>query len=361
MSINNIGALNPIISRVRIDITAAKRDGRMLWTSERLTDALVLIHLNGGVSRGVCPITEGESTTRLGMLDLDSHHGETSWEGMTAAAIEVMSALAGEGLKPIAFRSSGGRGIHIFILWDKTQDAYSVRQLLKSIIGELGYASGTKGVAAKQIEIFPKQDHVRMGGCGNQFILPLAGKSVPLDSASGLQPLPREAIQTLSWPVSAPVPVCNRPIPRERSAPTALEEADLSIFREMLSFIDPDTDREVWIKIGMALHYETGGSQEGLILWDEWSSGDLYVEGQKGVSNYEGLDDVEYNWNSFKSNAQQPVTRRTIEMHRRAAWLGRVTRQKGVLEMINYSQHRQQGVFRWLVPMITQMGLSLNG
>ena len=44
----------------------------------------------------------------------------------------------------------------------------------------VGFTIGTKGVADGQVEVFPKQNEIAAGGFGNQFILPLAGKSVPL-------------------------------------------------------------------------------------------------------------------------------------------------------------------------------------
>ncbi len=45
-----------------------------------------------------------------------------------------------------------------------------------------------------------------------------------------------------------------------------------------------------WIQVGMALHHETGGSQDGLNLWDEWS---------QGATNYKGRHDLAHRWKGF--------------------------------------------------------------
>ena len=169
-----IKALEPVISRVRTDKTAVKKSGGVFWTKEALTDENLKLHLSGVAARGVCPIKEGEDTTQLTLLDLDSHKGETSWNDMAYAALSIIDALETNALYANPWRSSGGNGMHLIILWDEPQDAYSVRKLLNEILKSVGYKNGTKGVAAKQVEIFPKQDSVSIGGSGNQFILPLA-------------------------------------------------------------------------------------------------------------------------------------------------------------------------------------------
>lgn len=46
---------------------------------------------------------------------------------------------------------------------------------------------------------------------------------------------------------------------------------NLGQFLDPLSFISPD-DYQDWVHAGMALQFESGGSEEGLALWDQWSS-----------------------------------------------------------------------------------------
>lgn len=297
---DDIACLNPVIARVRTDVSAIKRNGRMSWTREPITEERLKEHLNGGASRGVCPIKAGESTTMLALLDLDSHKGETPWDDMIIVAQRVCAEIVNHGMNPIAWRSSGGKGIHIFVIWATPQDAYSVREFLRSIIGDLGYKNGTAGVARKEIEIFPKQDNVPPDGFGNQFILPMAGKSVPLQPSS-LMLMSRADASTMIWPVSPSVPIEQKP---ERPVNVRVAAPDLDKLREILSFLDPNTGYDEWLKIGMAIHYETNGSDEGLDLWDEWSN-------QEGA-NYPGYDKLKEKWKSFQANRVRPVTIGTL-------------------------------------------------
>ena len=266
-------AIAPVTSRVRTDVSAVKTSSGSAWTKDPLNATTLGRHVNGGPPRGACPIREGESVTMLALLDLDSHRGETPWAEMAQSGLRIMEALQVEGYAPTAFRSSGGKGIHIFLLWDEPQDAYSVRQMLFDVLGSLGLRSGDGGVAAGQVEVFPKQDSVGVGGFGNQFILPLAGMSEPLDPLFGLEPMGREYALTMSWPSSPPVAVRQappraqlllqsntEPIERVRSALMAIPNDDA----HRLSYND-------WLAQLCAVHEATGGSEEGRELCREWS------------------------------------------------------------------------------------------
>jgi P4 family phage/plasmid primase-like protien len=61
-------------------------------------------------------------------------------------------------------------------------------------------------------------------------------------------------------------------------------------------------DYDTWIKAGMCLHHEFGGSDEALALWDRWSS---------TATNYIGFDDLARRWAGFGS-CSQPVTARWL-------------------------------------------------
>jgi len=63
--------------------------------------------------------------------------------------------------------------------------------------------------------------------------------------------------------------------------------------RYLLAYRDPDCDRDSWVKVLAAIHFETGGSAEGLDLADEWSA-----KGKK----YAGRKDVLGRWRSFKTD-----------------------------------------------------------
>ncbi|WP_299313761.1 AAA family ATPase [uncultured Halomonas sp.] len=73
------------------------------------------------------------------------------------------------------------------------------------------------------------------------------------------------------------------------------EEIDIEAdeIRKLLAAFDPDCDYEEWVRVGMSVHSATGGSSEGLELWDEWS---------RGGEKYKGQRDLEPHWHSFNDD-----------------------------------------------------------
>jgi hypothetical protein len=270
-----IDAIKPITSRVRTDVSAIKLSDGSRWTREPLDEKTLGHHVNGGPARGASFIKEGESVTLVALLDYDSHGGETPWEEMVAEVACHMDMLAHRGLRAIPFRSSGGRGVHLYFLWDQPQDAYSVRQELIEFLQSIGFKNGTKGVVSREVEVFPKQDAVGPGEFGNQVILPLAGKSEPLDPIFDLMPMGKEYITQVVWETSTPVRVRQRPVV-ERSALS--DGADpITRVRAALFAIPndggPDSpDYHGWTALGFAVYDATGGSDEGLDVFTEWSA-----------------------------------------------------------------------------------------
>ncbi len=192
---------------------------------------------------------------------------------MKFACARVYERLQSLGCHPVAFRSAGGHGIHIYLIWDAPQDAYSVREFLRLAFEPLGFKPGAKGVAHGQIEIFPKQDSVEIGRAGNQFILPLAGQSVPLDPLFDFDPLNREDALDIQWKASAPVPLLIKPeVTRSASPPKQYTNGKLQELESALNSLTADTDYDDWLKVGMSTHYATGGAPEGLELWDSAST-----------------------------------------------------------------------------------------
>jgi bifunctional DNA primase/polymerase-like protein/primase-like protein/uncharacterized protein DUF5906 len=58
------------------------------------------------------------------------------------------------------------------------------------------------------------------------------------------------------------------------------------------------SDYADWLDIGMRLHEQTGGAQEGLDIWDEWSATDKSRR-KNGAPRYEGREAVELHYRSF--------------------------------------------------------------
>lgn len=92
---------------------------------------------------------------------------------------------------------------------------------------------------------------------------------------------------------------------------TASEELDSSdklplnlkpeVLREALDVLDPSTDHNTWLSIGMALHHETGG--QAFNMWDEWSS---------HSSKYPGTEALQLRWDSFGKGGGKTITARTL-------------------------------------------------
>jgi hypothetical protein len=76
-------------------------------------------------------------------------------------------------------------------------------------------------------------------------------------------------------------------------------EVDISVkeIADMLQHIDPDCEEPTWRTIGGAIHYLTGGSQDGLTLFDYWSS-----QGEK----YTGWESCYDKWKRY-GHTQNPA------------------------------------------------------
>lgn len=262
-----IAALSPLVSAMRTDVCWVRTPGSFPGHKDiRFTDKRLADHLDPAKpDYGLAFILPGTSTTRVALLDFDSHGGEVDFDGMRDVASTVEDELIFRGLIPIAFRSAGGRGIHLWLLWEEPQDAYSVRKCLASVLQACDLKPGTKGVIVGEVEVFPKQDAVPADGYGNMAILPLAGKSVPMNPA-GL--LPRE--HPVDWTFSAPVPFLEHP-PRELTVATPTTElADLRRALMAIPQEDRPLDYDQWRNVIFAIHHATGG--DGLALAHEFSA-----------------------------------------------------------------------------------------
>jgi hypothetical protein len=302
-------ALEPVISRARTDISAVKSATEHGWRRKQpLTEARISAHLNGELGRGVCPIKVGESTTRMLVFDLDDHEKALPWEKMADVAALLTGALRRHGMNPVPWSSSSGRGMHIYLIWDEDQDAYSVREMFKGVLVEIGFTEGAKGVARSEIEIFPKQDSVRVGDCGSQFTLPLYNQSFPLNDLADFEKMPREwALDLLPWPVSPPVPVLEQPV-RGTHSVAVLEGADLNRLRDALAAIPNDTDPlgyDEWRNVVAGIHHATGGSEEGYALALEFSARAPHFDETE-------FEEKVWDWVNNKPPSGKPVTERSI-------------------------------------------------
>lgn len=79
-------------------------------------------------------------------------------------------------------------------------------------------------------------------------------------------------------------------------------EVDLDLVASALAVVPAD-DRDTWLKVGMAFHHETTGSDQGFMAWDDWSR-------TTTAGNYNRTEQSRA-WKSFRDHAT-PVTFATV-------------------------------------------------
>lgn len=89
----------------------------------------------------------------------------------------------------------------------------------------------------------------------------------------------------------------------KRGRPMTLSRDRIGQLRAALEHIDPDAGYDEWVRVLMAVHHETGGSDTGLDIADAWSA-----QGQK----YCGIAELRKKWRSFDNYAGSPVTIATL-------------------------------------------------
>ena len=115
-----------------------------------------------------------------------------------------------------------------------------------------------------------------------------------------IAPPSRGALQPYCWKVSpddvdvAPLPEWLRRSEKILTHPangsTPHWESERSIVRRALTHVDPGSPRDTWLRIGMAVHHASGGSDDGLTLWHAWSAGELH---DAQPDNYSGQHHIE--------------------------------------------------------------------
>lgn len=285
--------LTPITSRVHRGHCWIKTDDGPRRLDEPLDNGKIQLHLAGKRAYGACPIAPGSSTTRLALFDLDSHKGDTAWPEMLSIAESISAEGKLCGLRAIAFRSSGGAGIHMFFCWNSQQDSYSVRQLLRKVLSAVLLASGTAGVASGEVEIFPKQDAVPSDGFGSMFVLPYSGKSEHLFG---------------EWTDSDPIPILPKP---ERPQFTGEIHGFEKIQAALAAIPNDDAGSlsyDDWRNIIFAIHHASDGNAEGLALAHQFSA---------RSPKYDPAFLDERVWPYVRSDRDAAITARTIFHHAR--------------------------------------------
>lgn len=101
-------------------------------------------------------------------LDLDAHNGETD---MRSLATRVLTTCYTNGLRPVAFASGSGTGIHVFVFLDGV--------LPTATVAAAGAALRAAAGAEGRVDVIPSAGHVK--GYGTLHALPLG----PIDGRRG--------------------------------------------------------------------------------------------------------------------------------------------------------------------------------
>lgn len=276
-----------LASLMRNDAYAVKTEDGYRAVRDRLHGHIIERHVDGGQPIGVYPLKK--NAVEAAVLDFDDHDGSLGWLAMKAKVAEVIAAAVRLGLKPHAFRSGGGCGVHLWFTWVQPQNARFVRHLLRTVLASAGLNEGTSGVTSGTAEIYPRQDRVEGGGLGSLIALPGARASVPL-SPDALEPVDWESIDLaeVRSQYSAPPPEVSAD-ERHPAAFTRLDGDEEEVAGALK--VIPSDDYADWVKVALALKHTFG--ERGFPLFDEWSA---------TSKKYPGPDALGKFWDALKPN-----------------------------------------------------------
>ena len=111
------------------------------------------------------------------VFDIDDHDGDNQ-EQTDATAVKFSQILDNLQCQHLVFRSGGGHGYHIYLVFEEAQTKSWLRAVGKHLLCEKAQLKeGAKGVVDGEVEIFPKGENP---GGENVIALPLARNSVAL-------------------------------------------------------------------------------------------------------------------------------------------------------------------------------------
>lgn len=252
-----------------------RRDGDDVWITKRgaLPNNWLAHHLNGGPRFGV-PLVRG-TECHSAAVDLDDHDATVGWEVIADLASKVLDALSERGLIGVPFRSGGGNGINIWMIWERPQQARGVRAVLYEVVHSLGMKVGTGGVVKGEIEVFPVQDEVHGEDLGNHIALP----RTPLNFWT------MQDCDQPEWVISEPVPEVSVPAVDEGTDAIGLELTTQQI-DELLGWIkNDDLDYDDWLKVMAALH-GAGATLEQALAWSATSDKDVAADTERKFKSF---------------------------------------------------------------------------
>lgn len=288
----SVPTLNPLISRIGVPDAIAALPGWLCWRFESIPGEVkqrkVPVYADGSKRRGRQGATEDRArlVTYREAVEVAMQRGwgvgfapMPEW-GVTALDFDncvsagqvhpdVQRLVAGT----YAELSPSGRGVRAFVL------------------GQLGNRKDAHGTPFG-IETFASKGFVTVTG-SLLDVTKLTDSQDTVAEASGellaycAQRFQREA-----------------QVDSEPAAPSEIKPLGLTLdqLRECLDVLPDDLPYEgpeSWFGIGCALHHETGGSDEGFDLWDEWSA---------KSPKYSTREYGRYKWDSMGRGGQRPTT-----------------------------------------------------
>lgn len=180
--------------------------------------------------------------------------------------------------------------------------------VVKTDRGEHHYYRRAPGTYAKtdnhSTEQHPDRIDVKTGR--TMVVLPPStGKQIDILEVNHVDELPEVGQDFIDAVFAHNGRAAPRPAPAvDQVAPPPLDDAGLRAFSAAINQLDPDCGYDDWLHVGMGLHHATGGSEEGLAIWDTWSA-----PGAK----YDGRATLEQKWRSFDDYDGPRITSRTID------------------------------------------------
>lgn len=236
------------------------------------TVALLKHHLVGDAPLSIRVQMDADST-RLACLDFDlKPDDDITLEAFKDKVNAIVAKLRTERLRPMLFRSRGGKGVNVWLRWQAAQSVRDVRGALINILEACGLKEGNRHVANNEVEIYPAEWHTTEDQTPRCIALPMFNGNPLLNDIHGDAPLPD------TWLRSNPVPHYSIPVD-EVDLPDQLYSE--SVIKDALTHVPHNEDFELWLKVGYAL--KRAFHDLGFELWDEWSCSSVQYKGSESL------------------------------------------------------------------------------
>lgn len=228
----------------------------------------------------------------LHIIDVDVRKDDLADEAM--ARLSEMLPEMDKSRTPSVISGSGGASRHFYVLCEQP---FPIRKFAHSPTFEMVWDE-EKGRDVKKWDW-----ELQLLGTGAQAVVPpsihpISGKRYKWERKFNLDLLDFGIIESVPAEALARITGYNEPIETdpERLKPLGLTLDEMREHMKLLPMDEWCEDREGWYRLGMGIHHETGGSDEGFDLWCEFSR------------HSEKFDprDSRNTWRSFRNKSDRP-------------------------------------------------------